>query len=408
MTLTAPHEPMPGLASEAAVIAGFERVDQLASDVVGTLRVDALTPAGADHLMGVLVGTAKKLTGAQTLIASRAAEAGTWRGTGCRDAAEHLARRSGTTTRDAAKIIDTSKKVAALPVVADALRDGKLSGPQATEIASAAALAPQRQGELIDLAASEDLKGVRDACGRTRAANDPDPDGSHRRIHAHRKLTHWSDTEGARHGAWTMTPEASAEIEAILDAFCDKIFHQARRDGSREPLEAYRADALVAMARAAITPNPTGDDTPAPVSKEIVIRVDAQALRRGHAVDGEICEIRGIGPIPVTVAKTWLADAFLKGVLIDGVDITLVKHFGRHCPAEVRTALTEIHPACAIDGCNRSSRLELDHRNPYALGGEHSIANTQPLCALHHREKTTHDLTDIRQARSSRTGHDPP
>ncbi|MFN2556942.1 MAG: hypothetical protein ABR592_08730 [Nitriliruptorales bacterium] len=51
----------------------------------------------------------------------------------------------------------------------------------------------------------------------------------------------------------------------------------------------------------------------------------------------------------MSVVRRIASDAFLKGVLIDGCEITKVKHFGRRIPAELRTAL-ELGPPPELDG----------------------------------------------------------
>ena len=52
-----------------------------------------------------------------------------------------------------------------------------------------------------------------------------------------------------------------------------------------------------------------------------LLRVDAQALRRGHVQGEELCEIAGVGPVPVSVAKEVLGDAIVKLVITNGVDV---------------------------------------------------------------------------------------
>jgi hypothetical protein len=40
-------------------------------------------------------------------------------------------------------------------------------------------------------------------------------------------------------------------------------------------------------------------------------------------------------------------------------------------------------------GCNRSARLEVDHRRPFAGDRATELANLDPLCGHDHRLKTT-------------------
>jgi len=79
-----------------------------------------------------------------------------------------------------------------------------------------------------------------------------DLEAKRQRVHAGRKVSHWTDeADGGRCGFWKMTTEASAEIESVLDDFTTAVFRRAYRTGQHESHDAYRADALLAMARAA-------------------------------------------------------------------------------------------------------------------------------------------------------------
>jgi 5-methylcytosine-specific restriction endonuclease McrA len=85
----------------------------------------------------------------------------------------------------------------------------------------------------------------------------------------------------------------------------------------------------------------------------------------------------------------------LKAVLHDGVAVHTVKHFGRHFPAELRTAL-DLGPVLAFTGarcgdCGSRFGLEYDHVNPIANNGETSYSNVRALCWDDHQAKTEQD-----------------
>src|SRR5207244_10301320 len=94
------------------------------------------------------------------------------------------------------------------------------------------------------------------------------------------------------------------------------------------------ADALVAMARDA---GGTGTGTKGP-KVTVHVRVDHSALVRGYAEGDEVCDIPGIGPIPVAAARAMATDCILRVLLTDGNDIKAVAHAGRTLPATLRTA----------------------------------------------------------------------
>ena len=128
---------------------------------------------------------------------------------------------------------------------------------------------------------------------------------------------------------------------------------------------------------------------------DLARRFGLTAVRDAHV--GEVCQVQSGAPLPVERLHPLSEDAFIKVVLHDGVRISTVKHFGRHIPAELRTAL-ELGPppgfegtACAEEGCGRRYGLEWDHVDPVAHHGPTSYDNLQPRCWPHHRDKTERD-----------------
>ena len=382
----------------------LREVEALMARVVGSLaggiRPDEVSADEAADLLAVLVRVKDMCAGLESLFLARAAEAPRFAPSGGQSRDDKIARATRRTTRAAKRAMATSKVANDEPTLGDAMRRGDVSERQAEQIADAARHDPAAIPELLGKARSEDVKGLADACARVKAASEPDPEGKHRRIHARRKLSHWTDADGARCGFWKMTPEAAAEVEHVLDAYTNAEFKRARAEGRRELFEAYRADGLLRAMRAAAGGS---TDEVVPVRKELVIRVDRDAFTRGHTHPGEVCEIRGLGPVPVSVAREIADDAFLKALLHDGTDIKLVKHYGRHIPAELRTALLDKHQVCVDPGCNRCQGLELDHFDPVAQGGETSSANVGPKCKPSHKAKTRTDNARTRAMKDAGT-----
>ncbi|HZA27975.1 MAG TPA: HNH endonuclease, partial [Actinomycetota bacterium] len=101
-----------------------------------------------------------------------------------------------------------------------------------------------------------------------------------------------------------------------------------------------------------------------------------------------ICEIPGVGPIPVATARALSSDAILAAVLTEGADVKAVSHLGRTIPARLRTALEARDPECVVPGCHSRYRLEIDHVKPLAEGGRTSLDNLARMCRPHHHMKT--------------------
>ncbi len=337
------------------------------SRLVADLEPGLVSGADAVKLVRGFAAIAKLANAGQTLAANRVAETGTWATQGDRSAAHFLARTTGTSTGQAINAMETAKRLTELPATEAALRAGELSQPQADEIASAAAADPGAEADVLRTARRDSLKGLRQRCRRVRAAALPDEVSRHEAVRKSRYLRHWSDADGAFRMDLRTTPDDGAAILAGLRPFREEIFLRARQAGQREPYEAYQAYALVAMAEAAAGGGGNGrGGSPSGPRATVQVRVDHEALLRGHVEAGETCEVEGVGPIPVATARSMMADAVLSAILTRGTEVTKVVHLGRTVSAHQRTALEARDPVCIVPGCDVAERLEIDHRTGWA------------------------------------------
>ena len=435
----------------------------------------------------------------KTLLARRIAQTHRPARQGTKTAAEELARKSGSSTGAAKDSVETSNRLPEQPRLQQALRGGALSTAQVALISSAAAANPAEEARLVELASRVSLGELREECARVRAAADPDPEATNRRLHAQRQLREWTDGEGFWNLHAKGTPQAGAAFNTALQPIIDRLFRDAYRQGRREPVQAYAFDALMHLAEHAtghcdchLTTEPTGDPAASPDDGPIaaggdgdgadhsaggvqgaddpdwsqagdarqssadntaadtvgadsadgpeiasvhvpdqpladppstgaghgvtgepgiftakpqhstcgvrprasvnprylaLLRVDVQALRRGRVASDELCEIAGVGPVPVTVAREVLSEAIVKLVITDGVDVRNVTHLGRGPTAAQRAALLWMSPICSVLGCTRA-RLENDHREPWAETRHTRLDELDPLCEFHHDLKT--------------------
>ena len=255
---------------------------------------------------------------------------------------------------------------------------------QAIEIASAAALNPSAQEQLLYAAELEELKELRRQCARVRAAARSEEERE-RYLHRHRRLNTWTDPEGAfRMSAW-LTPQSGAVVMASLEPFRQKV--TLRSDG-KDSAANLAADALVAMAEHS-RHVPDNALRPGPGAM-VHVRVDQAALERGFVEKGEICEVPGVGPIPVAAARALMSDASISAVVTDGEDIHSVVNLGRTIPSRMRIALIERDQVCAVPGCGCEQDLEIDHIVPVYRGGKTYLGNLVRLCHFHHYQKTYH------------------
>jgi Domain of unknown function (DUF222) len=304
-----------------------------------------------------------------------------------RDGASWLAAATGTTVSAARATVETAARLEELPETEAAVRAGELSPAQAGEVAAAAALDPAAEQSLLESARRDGLKGLKDECARVRAAACDDEDGRHEAIRQRRSLHHWQDPDGAGRIDVRGPVDATARIMAALEPYERELFRAARDAGRRERPDALAFDALVALADS----DRGAEKTDGPGST-VVVRVDHTAFRRGHTEPGEVCEVAGVGPVPVSVARRLSGDAILKALIVDGEDVRAVAHLGRTISAKLRTAVTEMYCECVVEGCHVDRHLEIDHNVPIAEGGPTALWNLNRLCPFHHEYKHTHNL----------------
>lgn len=351
----------------------------------------------ARALLDVVSRVKRLASAAETLLAARVAETKAWReGSNDRSAAHWLARRSGITIAEARAKLETAEKLDDLPATAEALRAGRLSDQQAREVVAGAMADPTAEDLLLETAADDSLKELRDESRRAQATDDEE--GRQRRQHERRALRMRLDSDGSWHLSFRGTAFAGAKIQAALRPFTDAAFKQARREGRDEPLAAYAADGFVAMAQAAAA----GDGVARPTRSnvKIIIRVDAAALRRGEVEPGEVCEIPGVGPVPVATARSLLGEAALAVVITDGVDIKNVTHLKRRTTAHQRTALEFWGIRCDVKGCDSTDFVDVHHTFQWVRSHHTRLDELRTPCKFHHREEHKGRKPSAEQIRS--------
>jgi hypothetical protein len=305
----------------------------------------------------------------------------TWRQEGHRCAASFLAEKTGSKVGEATGLLETAKELAELPETARCLRQGEFSEKQVKAIASAAAVHPAAEGELIEIAARTSLKGLEKKAEAYKALSSFETDEVERynAVRKRRYLRHWRDVDGAFRLEAKLTPDAGARLMEAVRAKAQVFFAEARETGLYESASAYAADGLVSLADDAAVGGGTGIGRP-----HVTLRVDMASLKRGETEGDEVCEINGVGPVPLAVARRLLGDAILRIVIRDATDVRSVCALGRSIPAAIQVALEERDPECVVPGCDHASFLEIHHLVPFAEGGPTRTENLVRICRWHH------------------------
>jgi hypothetical protein len=332
----------------------------------------------------------------KALAAKRAAETELFRRDGHRSAAEWLAGKTGESLGAAAGSLRLADHMEHHPGLGDALRSGELSQTRAHQVANVLQLDPTSEDELVEAAKDpkETHRQLADRClrAKARARSAEESHAAYERIRAARYLHHYIDRDGAFRLEGLFTPDAGAKVLAALKPTKTVIFDEARRQGLKERPDAYEADALVALLTGEQLPAPrAGSDsgseqsgshqvgseqsdsgseqsdydsdlersgskrpgsncrpTGFPPPASVHLRVDLAALRRGHLEDGESCEIPGVGPVPLEIAREVLGDAIVHLVITEGADIASITSLGRTMKAPLRRAVIERDQTCVV------------------------------------------------------------
>jgi hypothetical protein len=361
---------------------------------------------GATHVVEDAAAIKNMAATVEALAAARVAETDVWKRDGDRSAAHQLARTTGTSVNQAKDALDAARRLRELPATESAALRGELSTQQVAVITDAASANPDAEARLLEQSRTSSLGELRDEGARIKA-NICDLEARRRRIHERRYLRTWADPEGARMLQMRDNPEVVAGIMATLEPIRDELFEAARKDGRREPQEAYAADALAELARRADRGSVDGR----PRRAKILARVDLTRLLGNHAVGDEVCELAGYGPAAPSAIRDLLdtEDPFLAAVVTKGNEVVGVAHLGRRPNAHQQTALEWLYPTCAAEGCNSLAFLENDHRQDWAHTHTTVLELLDRLCTHHHDLKTTENwaLIDGRGKRAFVPRDDP-
>ncbi len=342
-----------------------------------------------------LAATEKACAAVRLIASDRAVAGGAHAERGFKDGASWMARHCGSTSSQARQALETAKKLEDCPRTKEALLSGDVSVAQAQEITRAEADTPGAERHLLKVARKSDLSKLRDEARDHKAANTGVSE-LHRQQHRARYFRHWRDRLGMVCFTGALPPTKGLPFIHRLEAETSRLHDEAKRmhgvkksegGSDLESFDAHAADAFCEMV--------SGKGKAVSDRADLVIVCDIYAYRRGHAHQGEPCRILDGGPIPVDVAKELTTDAFLKAVLHDGTQIHTVRHFGRHLPAVLRTAL-DMGPVPGFSGakcidCGSGFGLQYDHVNPVANMGPTEYTNLKARCWRDHQEKTERD-----------------
>lgn len=410
----------------------FTKAVELVRAELAGLDAEALGGQEASELLRVCAELSVLAQAGATLAAGRVARTEAYRASRSKTAHGYVSRICGISVSAAEAMIDLADRLERFPATAALLKEGEISPAEADAVTRAASRNAAAEQSLLDTARRESFSRLKDRCNATQS---PDPDDDRRRAEAARaarSVRTWTDADGVGHLHAKGPVDLIGLLAGRIANRADDYFVAARSSEDHQPAGAYRFDALVDLI-CGIPPDvsavpadecgrgdtgrssddadehdgvlgfdvdedvPLPDVRPPPRSRsstpkvDMLIRIDFGAMRRGWVEGDEICEIAGIGPLPVEAAREYLSEAALKFILTDAKDIRAVSHLGRHVGSRLRSALYWRYRTCSNPDCDRTLGLERDHQLPFGKGGWTALENLQLLCRSCHDEKTRRD-----------------
>ncbi len=280
----------------------LKSVVTLLREVTSRIDVDVIDGKGAAELVRIAEDARRAVDSLRTVAVGQVERTNGWRGEGAKSISEWLSIETDCPHYEAQTVVVLATQLQHLPVTQEALRNGTLSNAQAVEVARGAIVAPNTETQLLNLAKHATVRDLRDASSRVVAAATDEAE-RHRQVHKSRFLKSWTDIDGSFNLKARMTVANGALVMAALKPIQDEIFKAARKSGEHERPEAYAADALMVLCEK-VNNRASGSNAGADASEKrssrpnavINIRVDIDALKRGHTEHGEVCEIAGGWP----------------------------------------------------------------------------------------------------------------
>jgi len=360
--------------------------DALGTYVAG-LDPDCMSGADAVRLVEVAATCERLSAAAKVLGAKRAVVTRAWaRASHAARPEQWFANVCGVSESAARQALTIADRLDELPATEERLRAGKLSVAQAAQVTAGASVDPSAEPRLLLVA---ERKGMRELCSERErvVAAATDEDKARALAHRERHVRTW--TRGyATHGTFSgPTDEVELLLAALKPGEEELAYEKGRKAEHHEGSDAYRFDALIALAgRTNSAQNDSkGSEPKIDRSRDVTrIRVDLQALLAGKTHGGEVCEIPGVGPVPVSHARTVLSHGLLELVITNGVDVQTVVSTTRHVPNALRIAIEERDPTCKIRDCGADQHLHRHHVDEYAKHRRTTYKVLGRLCAPHH------------------------
>jgi Domain of unknown function (DUF222)/HNH endonuclease len=305
-----------------------------------------------------------------------------WSGWGVRDCAHWLNFKLGINLGAAREKVRVAHALEELPLIRDAMAQGKLSYCKVRAITRVADRCTEDY--FLNIALHGTVHHVEKLVQAFRRSREAEEISREIFQHQHRSLTWYHDDDGSLVMKVRLPAETGAIVlKALEAALPDPKLGEVDLEKLRElPKPSVRqADALGIIAESFLA---HGQETLSGGDRhQIVVHVDAETLC--HKTSGR-CEHEHGPVMAAETARRLACDASLVRVIESAEGEPLdVGRKTRSIPSALRRALQSRDKGCRFPGCTLHRYVDGHHVKHWADGGETKLSNLVLLCRFHHR-----------------------
>ncbi|MDQ1514971.1 MAG: hypothetical protein QOE80_801 [Actinomycetota bacterium] len=304
-----------------------------------------------------------------------------WSGWGVTSCAHWVAWKCGMSLGAARERVRVARRLPTLPRLREAFGRGELSYAKVRAVTRVAT--PGREAALLEAARHATTPQLEQIVRAFRPAltEKEELDTANARHDARFLRWHYNE-DGSLELRGRLTPEDGAVLLAAIED-ARQAAPVPGEDVSMEtpPPEMSAADALVTVARAALT---TTGDNDAAERCTVMIHVD-EAVLAGRTEDGR-CHLDEGPAIAPETARRLACDAAVIRVLVgNNGNVLDIGRQSRSIPTALRRALRRRDGGCRFPGCSNRRFVDGHHIQYWSKGGPTKLDNLILLCRRHHR-----------------------
>ena len=300
-----------------------------------------------------------------------------WQQWECHSCVAWMSWQLGLDARTAREKLRVARALAGSPLIADQMRLGRLSYSKVRAITRIAE--PANEAGLVDIALAGTTAHVERVVAGYRRALPPDDDASDQVQWAERGLHLRHNVDRTITITITLPAATAMEVLSAVDHLTPRASVQP--DGERPTLAAQRADAVVAMAGAALaaTDHQLATDRP----RYLVHLHTGDDQQEAHADGRDDAMVVGVSD--ATAERLW-CDADQETVThdSDGNEVTAVSDRSSVIRGHLRRLVQLRDRTCRVPGCDHRARREIHHLHHRGHGGTDHIDNLLLVCSYHH------------------------